>query len=124
MSEGIEQLLGEGAPNKGVEQVELKGHTLLLVQFVENEESRTYLDTKTPYEALETLCRLYENYCLQKRGTHITSPLDYELKDLLSWIDQLQDASMMIFNEKAAGYTCHGKAWIKGMLHVYLRKLA
>jgi len=30
----------------------------------------------------------------------------------------------MVFNQKAAGYTCHGKAWIKGMLHVYLRKLA
>ena len=54
----------------------------------------------------------------------MSSPLEYDLKDLLSWIDSLFDASMMIFNEKAAGYTCHGKAWIKGMVHVYLRKLA
>ena len=50
--------------------------------------------------------------------------MEYDLKDLLTWIDSLFDASMMIFNEKAAGYTCHGKAWIKGMVHVYLRKLA
>ena len=64
MSAGVEQQI-EGAGSVEQQQhVELTGHTLLLAQFVENEESRTYLDTKSPYEALETLCRLYENYCL------------------------------------------------------------
>ena len=65
MSASVEQQIdgadvASGAGTSG----ELVGHTLLLVQFVENEESRTYLDTKSPWEALETLCRLYENYCL------------------------------------------------------------
>ena len=65
MSAGVEQQI-EGAAVASGEggSGELVGHTLLLVQFVENEESRTYLDTKSPWEALETLCRLYENYCL------------------------------------------------------------
>ena len=92
----------------------------MLVQFVENEESRTYIDTKTPYEAFETICRLYENYEIQKRGPQ-TEHFEYELKELIAFVDQLYDLSMMIFNNKAAGYTSHGKAWIKAMLHVYLR---
>ena len=50
--------------------------------------------------------------------------VEYQLEDLLKFVDQLYDLSAMVFNQKAAGYTCHGKAWIKGMLHVYLRKLA
>ena len=64
MSEGVEQQIEGAGAASGEGSGELVGHTLLLVQFVENEESRTYLDTKSPWEALETLCRLYENYCL------------------------------------------------------------
>ena len=98
----------------------------MLVQFVASEDSRTYVDTSSPYQALETLLRLYENFALQKRAllNQATGRLDYELKDLCEFVDQLFDLSMMIFNERAAGYTCHGKPWIKGMLHVYLRKIA
>ena len=102
---------------------EMNGHTLLLVQFVENEDSRTYMDSKSPYETLEMILRLYENYLLQKQGRHV-SQINYELNDVLKFVDTLFDLSLMVFNEKAAGYTCHGKAWIKGMLHVYLRQLA
>ena len=43
---------------------EMSGHTLLLVQFVENEDSRTYMDSKTPYETLEMILRIYENYVI------------------------------------------------------------
>ncbi len=64
MSAGVEQQIEGAVVASGEASGELVGHTLLLVQFVENEESRTYLDTKSPWEALETLCRLYENYCL------------------------------------------------------------
>ncbi len=49
------------------EALEMQGHTLMLVQFVQSEESRTYIDSKSPYETLETLLRIYENYALQKR---------------------------------------------------------
>ena len=44
------------------------GHTILLVQFSSNEETRTYVDCKTPNEAFETFCRIYENFLLHKHG--------------------------------------------------------
>ena len=50
--------------------------------------------------------------------------IEYDLKDICEFIDQLYDMSLLIYNAKAAGYTSHGKPWIKGMVHVYLRKLS
>ena len=46
----------------------LNGHTVMLIQFSKNEETRTYIDSKTPNETLETLCRIYENFLLHKQG--------------------------------------------------------
>ncbi|TNV75334.1 hypothetical protein FGO68_gene1979 [Halteria grandinella] len=109
---------------------ELSGHSLMLIQFVSNEESRTFLDARSPYDLMELLVRMFENYFLQKRqattapGSSNTVNADYELKDICDFIDQLYDLSMMVFNQKAAGYTSHGKTWIKGMVHVYLRRLS
>lgn len=40
----------------------------MLVQFSKNEETRTYIDAKSPYEVMETLCRIYENFLLHKQG--------------------------------------------------------
>ena len=48
--------------------------------------------------------------------------IEYKLDDLLRFVDQLYDLSGMTYNDKANGYTAHGKAWYKGKLHAYLRK--
>ena len=44
------------------------GHTIMLIQFSKNEETRFYLDSKTPGGSLESLCRIYENFLLNKLG--------------------------------------------------------
>jgi hypothetical protein len=44
------------------------GHTIMLVQFSSNEETRTYVDCRTPNDALESFCRIYENFLLHKNG--------------------------------------------------------
>ena len=41
---------------------QLNGHTIMLVQFSSNEETRTYLDCKNPDICFETFLRLYENF--------------------------------------------------------------
>ena len=50
--------------------------------------------------------------------------LEYKLEDVLKFIDQLFDLGVMCFNEKASGYTAHGKAWVKAKLHAYFRRLS
>ena len=46
----------------------LSGHTIMLVQFSSNEETRTFIDCETPSDAMETFCRIYENFLLNKKG--------------------------------------------------------
>ena len=60
----------------------------------------------------------------QKTEEDETSKLEYKLEDILKFIDQLFDLGVMCFNEKASGYTAHGKAWVKAKVHAYLRRLA
>ena len=47
---------------------QLNGHTLLLVQFSSNEETRTYMDCRSPDLAFESFMRIYENFLLNKKG--------------------------------------------------------
>ena len=54
-------------------------------------------------------------------GSNVT---EYRLDDILKFIDQLYDLSALTYNERAFGFTAHGKAWFKGKIHAYLRKLA
>lgn len=74
----------------------LNGHTIMLVQFSANEETRTYVDCKTPNDALETFCRVYENFLLHKNGLLTTDEsnkddtnkkIEYQLEDILKFID-------------------------------------
>ena len=76
------------------------GHTLLIVQFSKNEETRFYLDSKTPHGCMEQLCRIYENFLLNKLGLinggneedngsiHNTKKnVEYQLEDALRFVD-------------------------------------
>ena len=40
----------------------------MLVQFSSNEETRTFIDCASPLDAMETFCRIYENFLLNKKG--------------------------------------------------------
>lgn len=113
------------------------GHTLMLMQFSKNEETRFYIDSRDPHGCMESLCRIYENFLLNKlgviNGNNEVAPsgedsskrnVEYQLEDVLKFVDQLFDLGAMVYNPKGSGYTCHGKAWIKGMLYDYLKKQA
>ena len=115
----------------------LSGQTIMLIQFSSNEETRSYMDCRSPYEAMETFCRIYENFLLNKQGVlggegedeemdgvEKKEEIEYKLDDILRFVDQLYDLSAMTYNDKAHGFTAHGKAWFKGKIHAYLRKLA
>ena len=95
------------------------------------------MDCRSPYEAMETFCRIYENFLLNKQGVlggegedeemdgvEKKEEIEYKLDDILRFVDQLYDLSAMTYNDKAHGFTAHGKAWFKGKIHAYLRKLA
>ena len=61
---------GRATEPSGLEEdiARLSAHTILLVQFSSNEETRTFIDCQSPLDAMETFCRIYENFLLNKRG--------------------------------------------------------
>ena len=89
------------------------------------------MDCNTPDKALETFVRIYETFLLNKNGItqkledqELEAKVEYKLEDILKFIDQLFDLGVMVFNDKASGYTAHGKAWVKAKIHSYMRRLA
>ena len=50
--------------------------------------------------------------------------VDYELVDLLKFLDSLYDLGAMIFNERQKGYMPHGREWLKAKLYKYLKDCA
>ena len=50
--------------------------------------------------------------------------IDYELTDLLKFLDSLYDLSALCFNEKAKGYNAHGREWVKAKVYKYLKDCA
>ena len=111
----------------------MNGHTIFLVQFSSNEESRTYMDCKSTDAAFETFLRIYESFLMNKNSIiqlqkseegqqEQSLKIEYKLEDVCRFIDQLFDLGCMCFNERACGYTAHGKAWFKAKVHAYLRR--
>ena len=42
----------------------------------------------------------------------------------MDFIDQLYDLGAMCYNDNANGFTPHGKAWFKGKVHAFMRRLS
>jgi len=61
----------------------LDGHTIMMIQFSSNEETRTYTDCRSPGDSMETLVRIYENFLFNKESAHV----EYTLEDLLKFVD-------------------------------------
>lgn len=59
------------------------GHTIMLVQFSSNEETRTFTDCKNPGDCMETLVRIFENFLYNRDANN----LEYTLEDLLKFVD-------------------------------------
>ena len=47
--------------------------------------------------------------------------IEYDVTDLLKFLDSLYDLSALVFNEKAKGYMAHGREWLKAKIYKYLK---
>ena len=108
-------------------------HCILTLQFSSNEETRTYLDFKSQEKLSEAYLRIYEKFLLGKKqladkqkdgeeGDKASDEIEYTLEDVCQYVDQMFDCGVMVYNNKANGYTAHGKPWLKATVHAHLRK--
>ena len=95
-------------------------HTIILIQFTADDNSRTYLDFETLDKSLSSLCDIYE--AKLKLSNPSLSTIQYDLVDLLSYLDSLSDLSCLSYSEKTKTYLPHGWDWIKSVLYNQLKE--
>jgi|ERR1711936_752404 len=97
-------------------------HSLLLVQPSRKLESRTYGDFESLNEALEGVCKIYEEQ-LKRENPHHPS-ITYDISQLFDYIDGLTDLSVLVYDGKQSAYQPYNKDWIKEKIYMMLRKQA
>ena len=97
-------------------------HTILLVQPTRKLEARSYGDFESMNEALEGLCRIYEEQ-LKRENPH-QQTITYDISQLFDYIDGLTDLSVLVYDKTQSGYSPYNKEWIKDKLYGMLRRQA
>jgi len=97
-------------------------HTIVLAQFTQNRNTRTYMDYETVSQAMIGICQLYEQK-LQMLNPNIRN-ITYDVSDLFGYIDELADLTCLVFNAQANAYIPYNKDWIKQRVYAHLKKLA
>ena len=95
-------------------------HTVVLLQFEKDENSRTYLDFDTIQEALDGICQVYEQKL--KFSNKDAQQITYDLSDLINYVDKLSDLSCLTYNDTQKVYVPHGRDWIKSKIYMGLKR--
>ncbi len=71
-----------------------KGHTILLLQFTHDDNSRTFLDFDNIGRCVDGLCQLYEQKLkIQNDGKQ---EVQYDVAELFQYLDSLQDLGALV----------------------------
>mmetsp|Transcript_22351 Transcript_22351/g.63492 ORF Transcript_22351/g.63492 Transcript_22351/m.63492 type:complete len:107 (-) Transcript_22351:117-437(-) len=98
---------------------EHKRHTIVLVQYGEARESRTYVDFEDVPAALDGVCQLYEQ---NLKVSHPTlKSISYDVSDLFGFIDRLGDLCCLVFSPPSNSYIPHNREWIKAQAFDHLK---
>ena len=98
------------------------GHTMVLMQFDEARESRTYTDYDAVPAALDGVCQLYEQSL--KALNPLLKSITYDVSDLFGYIDSLGDLCCLVFSSQSKAYVPHNRDWIKARLFEHLKSQA
>jgi len=104
--------------------VSFDGHSLLLVQFSQNEDTWTYLDFDKIEQGCESLLWIYESVMINKKKAEDKEEdgkFEYELSDFLKFLDSLYDLGALVYSDKATGYMAHGWEWLKAKIYSYMK---
>lgn len=78
--------------------------------------TRTYLDFNTIEDAMHGLLQIFEQHLRRKQDT-ADKQLQYELSDLVEYMDSIADLSCMVFNDTQKVYLPHGLDWLKSRVY-------
>ncbi|CBY12222.1 unnamed protein product [Oikopleura dioica] len=99
-----------------------KVHTILLVQPNRRPESRTYGDFEHVDDALEGVCKFYEEQLKRQNPHH--EQITYDISQLFDFVDSLTDLVILVFRKSSESYEPQNKDWIKEKIYHLLKKQA
>ncbi|CAD6195018.1 unnamed protein product [Caenorhabditis auriculariae] len=94
-------------------------HTILLLQPIEKHDSRTWTDYNCVDDCLEGVCKVYEEFL--KKTSPGSPSITYDITHLFTFIDRLNDLSVLVYDTETSLYTPHDKSWIKDRIFEFLR---
>ena len=94
-------------------------HTIILVQYTGNYETRSYLEFPSVPVAMDALVKMYEHKLkeLNPKVGHIT----YDISDLFNFLDSLSELVGLVLNSKINAYEPRDKTWIKDSILGHLK---
>ena len=88
-----------------------KGHTILLLQFIQDDTTRTFLDYDDISKCVDGLCQLYEQKLkVQNRDK---SEISYDVSELFEYLDSLADLGALVYNVNIKAYEPKSREWLK-----------
>ncbi|ETV73582.1 hypothetical protein H257_11702 [Aphanomyces astaci] len=97
-------------------------HTIILVQYTEDPNSRTYLDFESVNSAMDGVVKMYEAKLKQLNPNRRN--ITYDIQDLYNYIDSLADLSTLVLDLETRTYLPCGKEWMKKKIFQVLRNQA
>ena len=71
---------------------------------------------------MDGICHLYELHL--KRLNPARKVVQYEVKDLFQYVDELADLSCLMYDGKTSTYVPYGREWVKKSLLTRLKKVS
>ena len=96
------------------------GHTILLLQFTADQNTRTFIDYDSIKVCVEGLCYLFE----QKLKTQFPElqEITYDVQKMFDYLDSLEDLACMIYNVNIKAYEPKSRDWIKEQVYRGLKQ--
>ncbi|CAI2352632.1 unnamed protein product [Caenorhabditis sp. 36 PRJEB53466] len=92
-------------------------HTILLIQTSSRLDTRTWADFESVTDALDSLCKMFEEFLAKKTS----GPVTYDVSQVYEFLDKMSDISLMIFNRETGQYIGRTRAWIKQQVYEMMR---
>mmetsp|Transcript_55146 Transcript_55146/g.108914 ORF Transcript_55146/g.108914 Transcript_55146/m.108914 type:complete len:103 (-) Transcript_55146:147-455(-) len=94
-------------------------HTIILVQYTNAYQTRSYMDFPGVNAAMDALVKMYEHKLKELNPTiqHIT----YDISDLYNYLDSLHDVCGLVLDPSSNKYEPKDRAWLKQKIFAHLR---
>ncbi|CCF72968.1 Enhancer of rudimentary [Babesia microti strain RI] len=94
-------------------------HTIVMVQFTSDINTRTYIDYDSIQLALDGICQTYEQAL--KHSNPQSSSATYTARDLFAYLDALCSICALVRKAEKPVYMPRDKQWIKNKLIEHLK---